>query len=375
METDYPAHHRGLVFTSVQKDLSGVSIETLPTPCVETGSAIIRIISAGVLSYQRDIYDGQRDYPLPKPLVGGFSAIGRVVAVGRDAVGLRPGQLVFVDSVIRARDDRDAVILSVVSDGFNARAGKLMKDVWRDGTFAEYARFPLENCVPLDENRLCHELGYGFHELAYIGYLLVSYGGLRDIHLESGDTVVVCPATGVFGGAGVQVAIAMGARVIAMGRNLQELARLKAHVIKGTPGASIETVAITGDEAADASALQRSGTIDAVLDLSPPSASESTHLNSAIAALRRKGRISLMGGFSDGPVPSFSLIAKDITIKAKFMYERNDVLQFVRLMERGLLPRGENFVAIKSFSLDQWKEALDVAADYTGIGRFVVLAT
>jgi D-arabinose 1-dehydrogenase-like Zn-dependent alcohol dehydrogenase len=220
---------------------------------------------------------------------------------------------------------------------------------------------------------LCHELGYGFHELAYIGYLLVSYGGLRDINLEPGETVVVCPATGGFGGAGVQVAIAMGARVIAMGRNLQELARLKAHVIKGTPGASIETVAITGDEAADAPALQSFGTIDAVLDLSPPSAGKSTHLDSAIAALRRKGRISLMGGFHDGPVPSFPLIAKDITIKAKFMYERDDVRRFVQMMERGLLPHGRNLVTVKSFALDQWREALDVAAEYTGIGRYVVL--
>ena len=110
---------------------------------------------------------------------------------------------------------------------------------------------------------------------------------VRDIKLEAGETVVVCPATGGFGGAGVQVAVAMGARVIAMGRNERERARIRTHVMKGTPWASVETVRITGDETADTAALRTFGTIDAVLDISSLAAAESTHLKSAIAALRR----------------------------------------------------------------------------------------
>ena len=373
MAPDLPSNHRGLVLESVTKDLSGVQIKTLPTPQVETGSVIVRILSAGVLSYQRDIYDGGREYPLPRPLVGGMSAIGRVVAVGRDVVALQPGALVYVDCIIRGRDDLDAVILSANSDGFSESAQKLMKDVWRDGVFAEFAKWPLESCVPLDEERLCQSLGYGIHDLTYISYLLVAFGGLRDIRVEPGETVIVCPATGGFGGAGVQVAIAMGARVIAMGRNEDELTRLKAHVLDGTPGASIEMVKITGDEDKDAAALQKFGTIDAVLDLSPPAASKSPHLNSAIVALRRRGRISLMGGFHDGPIPSFQLIAKDITVKGKFMYEREDMHQLLKMLERGLFPKAADLVKVKSFSLDHWKAALDTAAEYTGIGRFVVI--
>lgn len=373
MESKIPQNHRALILKSVQKDLSGVHLESIATPKVEAGSAIVRILSAGVLSYQRDIYDGRRDYPLPMPLVGGFCAIGRVVAIGHDAVALEIGKLVFLDCVIRGRDDLDAMILSGISDGFNENAQKLMRDVWRDGLFAEYARFPLENCVPLDETRLCHELGYTVQDLTYLGYLLVAFGGLRDIKLEPGETIAICPATGGFGGAGVQVAISMGARVIAMGRNEQELERLRKHILCGTPGANIETITITGDEDKDSAALLKFGAIDAVLDFSPAAASKSAHLNSAIKALRRKGRVSLMGGFPDGPLPSFRIIANDITIKGKFMYERDDMAQFVRMLERGLFPRGENLVTPKSFSLDDWKSALDMAADYTGVGRFVVI--
>ena len=212
------------------------------------GSAVGRVLEAGVLSYQREIYNGQRPYPFPKPIVGGYSAIGRVAAVGPDATALQPGQLVWVDCVVRGRDDQSALFLWGIHEGFTEGSRKLMRDVWRDGTFAEFAKAPLESCIPLDEARLCQGLGYSIQDLMYLSYLLVPYGGLRDIKLEPGETIVVCPATGGFGGAGVQVAIAMGARVIAMGRNEQELARLKAHVMKGTPWARVETVKITGNE-------------------------------------------------------------------------------------------------------------------------------
>ena len=78
-----------------------------------------------------------------------------------------------------------------------------MRNVWRDGVWAEYAKGPLENCVPLNEYRLRKELGYEIKDLAYLSYLLVSLGGLRDIGLEVVETVVICPATGGFGSVGV----------------------------------------------------------------------------------------------------------------------------------------------------------------------------
>lgn len=49
----------------------------------------------------------------------------------------------------------------------------------------------------------------------------------------------------------------------------------------------------------------------------------------------------------EGPIPSFQLIAKDITIKGKFMYEREDTQQFVKMLEGGLFPRGSKFVDLK----------------------------
>ncbi|KAI9709103.1 MAG: hypothetical protein M1820_003549 [Bogoriella megaspora] len=311
MASSLPAQHRALLLESIE---SGFQVKTLITPQPVHGSVVVRIAAAKVLSYAREIYNGQHQYPFPTPLVGGTSAIGHLAAVGPDATILQPGQLVFVDCTIHARDDPDALFLSAIHEDFSAGSKKLMRE-----------------------------------DLMYISALLVPYGGLRDIRLEPGEAIVVSPATGAFGGAAVQVAIAMGARVIAMGRNEEKLAGLK-----------------------NMAALQACGIVDAVIDFTPPAAAKSTHLKSAIKSLRRRGRCSLMGSAED-VVPEFELVAKNITLRGKLMYERNDTLGFVKMLEHGLFPRGKQLVDTKTFELEQWKEGFDAAAEHTGIGKSVVI--
>lgn len=157
-----------------------------------------------------------------------------------------------------------------------------MRGEWKDSTYAEYAKVPLETCEVLDEGKLCGRMGYEIADLAYISALLVPYGGLRDIDLKAGETVIVSPATGAFGGAAVLVALAMGARVIAMGRNVEALKKIKKRCER------VEIVPITGDVLKDSEALKSFGAVDAFFDISPPEAGKSTHIKSGILALKRK---------------------------------------------------------------------------------------
>lgn len=368
MAFELPSHHRALVLESME---AGFQLKSVPTPQVTEGSAIVRIDVSGALSYFREIYNGKLGYSFPTPIVGGLSAVGHIVALGADATILQPGQLVFVDCVIRARDDPSALFLTSIHDGGSDGSKKLMREVWRDGTLAEYVKVPLENCIPLDETRLCQELGYSIQDLMYLSYLLVPYGGLRDIKLEPGETIVVSPATGGFGSAGVMVAVAMGARVIALGRNEAKLAKLKEHVKRGTPGANIETVTLTGDETADTAAITAFGKIDAAMDLSPHAATKATHLKSVVNALRQNGRCSLMG-MAEFTIPAWKVVGSNISFRGKLMYERDDMLQFIKMLERGMFPRGKDFVTTKSFGLEEWKEGFETAAEYIGIGQTVV---
>ena len=274
-----PETQRALVVTSTSSPLT---VQTLPTPKPSPGSAVVRILAANVISYSRQIYNGERQYPFPTPFIPGASAIGRVAAVGPDATLLRLGMLVFVDCTIRGRDDATATFLSGIHEGYSEGSRTLMRGEWKDSTYAEYAKVPLETCEVLDEGKLCGRLGYSIADLACISAMLVPYGGLRDIDLKAGETVIVSPATGAFGGAAVFVALAMGARVIAMGRNVKTLETIK------TRSERIETVPITGDVLKDLEALKSFGAVDAFFDISPPVAGKSTHIKSGILALKRK---------------------------------------------------------------------------------------
>ncbi|KAK4551513.1 hypothetical protein LTR86_011120 [Recurvomyces mirabilis] len=369
MASTLPAEHKALVVQS-HGDLD-LKVKTIPTPQPIHGAAIVRIEAAGVLSYHHDIYNGDRSYNYPTPMVGGLSAIGRIAALGPDAVALKAGQLIYADCVIHGRDDPDSVFLTAVHEGMTDGSKQLMRDVWRDGLWAEYAKVPLENCIPLNENRLCVELGHTIPDLVYMNCLMVPFGGFLDIDLKPGETVLISPATGAYGGAAVMVAIAMGCRVIAFGRNEIELARIKKHILGYQPDAAIEILKITGDEMADAASIKKFGVIDAAVDFSPPQAARSPHVRSAVWALRRGGRVSLMG-FNDNPVAPI-VTGRNIALKGKLMYEREDMVLFVKMLEAGLFPKGQDFVKTKTYKLEQWRGGLEEAKTWMGIGKYVVL--
>jgi len=358
----------------VQTTYAGpLELQTVPTPSALPGSAIIKILSVPVLSYAKEIFDGTRQYPYPTPFTPGPSAIGRVAALGTDSTSLSVGQLVYVNSVIHSRDNPDDILLMGLHQGVSAGSKKLMHEVWRDGTWAEYCRAPLEGVLPLDEERLVGELGYTEAELTTIGRFLVVYGGLKDIGLQAGETVVVAPATGAFGGAAVAVSLAMGASVVAMGRNGDSLAKLESGF-----GGRVRTVRITGDAEKDAEELRRAGrgAIDAVFDIAPPEAAQSTHLKSCIMAVKRSGRVSLMGGiYDDVLIPYHLLVHKDVTLKGKWMYGREEIKALIRMVETGVLKIGNLSCAkiVGEFGFEDWQKALDTASEHAGWSSSVAM--
>ncbi|KAK4507770.1 hypothetical protein PRZ48_001505 [Zasmidium cellare] len=354
------------------------TVQNVETPQPTLGSAVVRVLRVKVISYSREVMNGTRNYQFPMPLIPGFSAIGRVAAVGADATKIKPGDLVHMDTTIRSRDNPSDVFLAGVADGYTAGSKRLMKDVWRNWTCAEYCRAPLENLAVLDERRLLGSpgeggLGYKIDDLSFISTLLVPYGGLKDIELQAGQTVIVAPATGPFGGAAVLVALAMGARVIAMGRNASSLAKLKSTV--PTPEL-VETVQITGDVKTETEALAKFGPADAFFDIGPPEAYQSSHLKSAILSLRHGAKISLMGGYrEDVAIPHVVIMHKNMQLRGKWMYERSDIPDLIKLVEHGILKIGEKAGShtYGSFPLEQWKEAWDLAAEHTGLGDQVLM--
>lgn len=363
-------------------------VQTIPTPQPTPGSAVLRVELANILSYTKDIYNGARKYPYPTPLTLGSSALGRIVALGPDAIGLKAGDLCFLDVTISSRDDTNgysastSTFLSAIHDGYSPASKKLMSEVWRDGTYAEYVRWPLENCHRVDELKLFDKLGYSMEDLMFIPKMMVPYGGLGPggIDIKPGETVVVAPATGSFGSAAVHVALSLGAgRVIAMGRNMATLDKVK--IAAGAKGSRVECVRLSGEWEEDLKRLENlGGSIDVFFDTSPPAAASSGHIKAGIMALKKGGRCVLMGGImGDVALPHSRIMHWGIMIKGKWMFEAVDVRRMINLVETGVVslyqqqqmsPMGAK--CFGTYGLEEWEKAFD-EAERVGSDGFALL--
>ncbi|KAL1877466.1 hypothetical protein Daus18300_002453 [Diaporthe australafricana] len=368
MTSNLPSTHQAVLLHAKGEPTTLVTRET---PRAGPGSAVVRVLYAYVLAYANEIYTDKRPHRLPTPFVPGSAAICRVEETGPDATSIAPGQLVLFDMTIRARDNPAEFYLSGTLAGLTDAAFNFAQGEFRDSTYAQFARVPLENCLPLDEQRLVGQLGYTLEDLTHLIPPMVPYGGLRDVGLRAGETVLVSPATGKYGGAAVHVALAMGARVVALGRNEKSLAKLAAL------GARVSTVRNTGDVDADAAAIKETarGPVDVWIDLSPPEATASSHFKSCLQALRFGGRISLMCGVMGVGLDFSDITFRAATVKGTVMCSRDEALQVIKMAEAGLLPLGPKagLEIVGKFGLDNFQSALETAAKHNGPGEMVAV--
>lgn len=168
---------------------------------------------------------------------------------------------------------------------------KLSSGYWRDGCFAEYARFPAENVHPLDETSLEWN-SITPNQLCELASIIPAMGAANAIGITAGEAVLVLPATGFFSSTAIVAALGLGAVVIAGSRSKEKLEALVKHF--GEDGKRITPVVLTGDAYADAAALRAATPggrgADAYIDYSPPIAAGTTHIEAGLLALKRYGR-------------------------------------------------------------------------------------
>jgi D-arabinose 1-dehydrogenase-like Zn-dependent alcohol dehydrogenase len=347
-------------------------IESIPTPKPVYGAVVVKIEASPIYGPWKSAFAAKATiFSYPTPFVPGGTAVARVVAVGPDTTTLEPGQLVLADYFIRARDNPDGVqFLRGASTMGTPGAIKLASDLHHNGTWAEYQVVTHENCYPLDEKRFLGSpadggLGYKVAQLGTMVFQSICYSGLCDIGLKAGESIVILPATGVFGGYAVEVASAMGARVVAGGRNVDALKKLARTV------SNVKTVQLTGDVEADTAAITECyGPVDTYFDISSPAMPNTDHISSGLASLTTYGRACMMGGQRTNIPINYGLcVLKSLTIKGRFMYEREHVRDLIKLAATGALKLGSNEVS--EFKLEDCKEALDVAEDTHGWGKVV----
>jgi threonine dehydrogenase-like Zn-dependent dehydrogenase len=138
----------------------------------------------------------------------------------------------------------------------------------------------------------------------------------------------------------------------------------------------VQVVQITNDHKQEMDALAQWGPADAFFDVSPPMAPRSSHIRSGMLSLKHPGRVVLMGsGIGDVTVPVAVLMAKNLTIKGKWMIEREDVRRMIQMVGAGILPLGSQagWVTAGEYKLEYWAEAFASAAQHTGPGERVLV--
>ena len=339
-------------------------IGSVPEPRPGPGEATVAIHTTPVLSYANEVFANIRPHGLNLPVVPGCGPVGRVIAVGPDATRLKPGDWVYCDATIRARDmalSPDAMLHGWAAPSAGAQR---LHAHFHDGAFAEQMLVPLENAFPLGEIAAAEA-----HRWCALGSFLVPYGGLLAGGLQPGQTALISGATGHFGSAAVALALAMGAaRVIAPGRNAGRLEGLRARF-----GDTVRTVPLSGDEEDDRRHMIEAGDngIDLVLDILPPLA-DAAPIRAAALAVGAGGTIVLMGGSGVGlELPYRHLMRNNITLRGQWMYPREAVPRMIALIKAGL-------VVLDAFSFSQFglaaiNEAVAHAADHAGPFRMTMV--
>ncbi|KAG2183531.1 hypothetical protein INT43_006537 [Umbelopsis isabellina] len=342
-----------------------LKLQDVPDPTLTPGSVIVKVLATRLVHYFKQVFSAQRPYPIQLPLIPGCGAIGIVEEVGRDSSAFKKGDLVYCDCYIKARDDpfEPEDMLS----GLLCPKGNL-SSVYRHGSFAEKALYPVENVTVIPKAVGREE---DAAKLTSINLLLVAYGGILSGNLKAGETVVILGGTGYFGCCGVVLALAMGARsVIVPTRSVD-----KAKLLQDRFGERVVPVITSGDEKEDEQAITKAAQnnyIDLVLDLLDPQAPLAI-LRSALCTLRADGTMVLMAGSAENiELPYFSIMKRNITIKGCFMYPRTAIKSLFGMIQAGLIDL-DLFTVTGQYSLDEINEALTFAEAQGGAFKTTVV--
>ncbi|KAK5064359.1 hypothetical protein LTR84_000192 [Exophiala bonariae] len=350
-------------------------VTTLPVPQPGPGSAVIRVLSTWVPPYTKFIHDGSlKVFNLHLPLVPNPSNIGYIHAVGPDAVKLKAGDLVYYNPWIKARDDPDINIIQGHHGGEGPGGAKLMQGEWRDGSMQQYQKVPLEKVFKLNEPRLCGVLGYKAAELQEFALQTMVVGALCEAaRLQAGETIVIGPATGTFGPASVELALLLGANVIALGRSESKLEELRQQL--GDPN-RLQVVVMTGDEEVDSDAILAATPngqgAEVFNDWTSGGLKTPPFFTAAFKTLKSEGRIILSGAPSGNVTfPYAYAMHKNLRIIGKIMVEREGIESTIRMVESGFLKMGRMAGAKTAFfPLDQHHEAVEYALKHGGYKNY-----
>lgn len=322
---------RALVVEDLAADFAGCAVREVATPVAGAGQVLVRVRAASVNFPDLLMTRGEYQFKPPLPFTPGLDLAGEIAALGDGVTGFQIG---------------DAVVGGA-----------------RLGGFAEYAVLDAAGLKP-KPTRL------SFAEAAAYGaaYLTAYVALVRRARLEPGEWVLVHGAAGGVGLAAVDLAKALGARVIAASASDDKLAQVQAlyapdAVVTVIGGFRERVKEITGGRGADVIYDPVGGDV----------------FDESTRCIAFDGRL-LVIGFTSGRIPTVSVnmpLIKGFSVMGVRAGEygrqfpdkgRENTEAVWRLADDGVIRPHVH----AELSLDHWREAFDLLADRKVVGKAVI---
>ncbi|KAJ3716734.1 hypothetical protein DFJ43DRAFT_1006728 [Lentinula guzmanii] len=204
-----PATARAAVITAVKEDLVIKEVDVVQPSDLAAGECLVKVDYAGCC--HSDIHVKNDDWGYTKtPIVGGHEGVGHVIAIGANTIGSpvkigdRVGMKWFANACLKCEMCR------LGYESCCTLAREQTHGLTVEGTFAEYTRCWVDYLTPIPE---------GLDSAAVTPLLcagLTIYKALKVSNAKPGHWVALSGAGGGLGHLGIQFAVAMGIRVIAI---------------------------------------------------------------------------------------------------------------------------------------------------------------
>jgi len=287
-------------------------------PEISPSEVLVKVNACGINHLDIWVREGIPGITISLPHILGCEITGEIARVGSAVKGLSVGQRVLIAPGINCGrceyclSSSDSLCHEFRIMGFQV-----------DGGYAEYAKAPAENIIPISER-------LSFEEWAAVPLVFLTAWHMLKTRagLSTGETVLIHAAGSGIGSAAIQIARLSGAEVITTVGNDEKLEKAKElgadHVINYSKEDFVNKVNEFTDNRG----------VDVVFEHIGPETWEKS-----LSCLKRGGRIVTCGATS-GSTVSFDLrflFAKQLSISGCYMGSRKELMDVLRLIESGRL--------------------------------------
>lgn len=295
-----------------------VRAEEMPLPAVGAGDVLVRVRAAALNHVDLWVRRGLPRLRLTFPHIPGADVAGIVEQVGAEVQTVREGEEVVLQPGVSC-----GVCQYCVAGEDNLCASYTILGEHRHGGYAEYVAVP-------EANVLAKPQRLSFEEAAAVPLVFLTAWNMlvTNGRIAAGDTVLLWGAGSGVGSAGIQIARAFGARIIAVAGAEWKLAKARAL------GADEVINHREQDVGAEVRRLTDRRGVDIVFD----------HVgaatwNTSLKALARGGRLVTCGATSGAEAPTDLryIYGRRLSIHGTWVGTKRELRQAMHLVEQGSL--------------------------------------